>query len=332
MTILAAAAALVLLAAPDAEPWKAACDRVKGVAIPAADRPDEAAKKALGGSSCDSEALYYGIGADADVVAARHCAILEMDAAEGNIFGGETVLMMVYANGNGVDRNIDLAIKFACAVGHAPAENEARIGELLLMATNINLARTDFDLCDHTTSGFMQGHCTAHAARVEGASREGRLRALMSGWSKADTEAFAKLRKAADAWIAVRSQEEVDLSGTGRAAFTIEEATKQKDLFVAFLETLEKNPHRVAGTKADLAKADKALNERYRRIMAVADLEYGTVSKDGIKKTERAWIVYRDAWIAFAKKKHPKVSADAINAALTTNREAMLAEFLPGTE
>jgi hypothetical protein len=41
------------------------------------------------------------------------------------------LLTMIYANGKGAARNFDLALKFACEVDGAPAENGYRLEHLL---------------------------------------------------------------------------------------------------------------------------------------------------------------------------------------------------------
>jgi hypothetical protein len=62
------------------ERWKPICAQVKDVAFPAADQPDDAAKKALKG--CSSEGLFYGIGQVPDPQRARLCAYVELAAGD----------------------------------------------------------------------------------------------------------------------------------------------------------------------------------------------------------------------------------------------------------
>ena len=339
-----AALLFLLLAAPafaeEAKP--AACERVKGVKIPAADRPDAAAEKALLGSrsvsgpartpGCDAEALYYGIGVPADPVKARHCAILEMDPRWDveTVFGGKTALMMIYANGKGVPRNYDLAIRFACETSWAPAELEERVRHLEEMRAKGDKAPTDFDVCDDITSGYMMGHCAAHRERMAAAKRAAETKSMLARWSAAERDAFKALRAKTDAWIEARSLEEVDLSGTGRGAFVVEERDAQEASFRELLGLLEKGAPKLAGEGAsELAKADAELNEVYRGVMGIRDFEWGTVKQEGIRTAERAWIAYRDAWVAFTKKKYPKASPERVAAWLTRERTEMLREFLP---
>jgi uncharacterized protein YecT (DUF1311 family) len=88
-----------------------------------------------------------------------------------------------------------------------------------------------------------------------------------------------------------------------------------------------------AGTNAAFAAADKALNDVYRKVMALpADGEgrvaHTTVTKQDIRATQRSWIAYRDAWAAFAQARYPAVDAAAWKARLTARRTAQLRTWL----
>jgi uncharacterized protein YecT (DUF1311 family) len=52
------------------------------------------------------------------------------------------------------------------------------------------------------------------------------------------------------------------------------------------------------------------------------------VTKDSIRVAQRAWLGYRDAWVAFAKIKYPLITLDTIRTWLTQKRTAELEEFL----
>src|SRR5512133_4235358 len=73
------------------------CRSVANTAIPAGHEPNADERSELG--SCDSEALYYGIGRPADFVRARKCAYVERDGKSPPPLGGAVILMMIYANG-----------------------------------------------------------------------------------------------------------------------------------------------------------------------------------------------------------------------------------------
>lgn len=292
------------------------CDTVTKTPFPAADQPSSAEAKDLKG--CDAEAIYYGIGRPRDAVLARKCAYVQRSEGDDLVFGGDGILMMIYATGEGTARNLDLAMRLACATAFADAEKEGRVEDLEARKKDPERAKKPFDICDHATSGFMSGHCAAHDERIAASLRNGRKDMALGRLP--DSTA---LTKAADAYFTARADNEVDQSGTARAAFTIRERAALEESFVAGLELLVDDKAPKAGA---LPRADKALNEVYGKVMKLADFEYGTVTKDGIKKTQRAWIKYRDAWVALVKASNG--AADTWSAWLTEERTKMLAEFL----
>lgn len=52
------------------------------------------------------------------------------------------------------------------------------------------------------------------------------------------------------------------------------------------------------------------------------------VPPENIKGVQRLWIRYRDAWVNFASKYYPQVSAESIKARLTEKRIGILLELL----
>ena len=313
--------------APSAdETWRDDCDRVKATALPAGDLPDSAAKQTLSG--CQSEDLYYGIGQPSDPQKARLCAYLERSAGDTPVFGGSAILMTIYATGIGARRNPDLAIRFACALEGAPAEMEGRIAHLQKLKTRAG-KKIAFDLCDDITSGYMMGACAGHAQKIEEAKRTARYRAKLAGWTAPERAAFEKLRHAARVFFTARSSNEVDLSGTARAEFEIEEDERLEESFAAFLDKLERDAVPPA-PESELAQTDQRLNAVYQQVMkGPKSPDFGTVTTPDIHKTERTWPAYRDAWTDFASVKFPRSDPRGIKTWLTRERAEMLEEFVP---
>src|SRR5271163_2215606 len=105
-----------------------ACDLYDKVQVPVADLPTQQDRTSL--SPCNSEDLYFSFGQPAAAVNARKCAYIEReqtDVSQERVFGGSGLLTMIYANGKGSVQNFDLALKFACEVDGAPAENRYRL-------------------------------------------------------------------------------------------------------------------------------------------------------------------------------------------------------------
>jgi uncharacterized protein YecT (DUF1311 family) len=288
---------------------------------------------------CNSYKLYSGIGIKVDYAAARKCAWAERLAIQANlqpkytvasIFGGSAMLSVLYANGEGVERNIPLAIRFSCEQGWAPAEFGGRVVHLESLRGKPAVSGSKFQFCDDITSGFMQGYCTAFDTEIQDQTRTRDIHLLSLSWPPQQQSLLNALAQAEQAYAHAHGSGEINISGTARAAEQIEEENKLRDEFQAALIFFEKGNLPKAFSD-DLVKSDNELNLLYRK--AVADAEtrksgYGAVQPEGIRATERAWLKYRDAWIAFTKMRYPSVSTEAWLTLLTNDRIAVLQDTL----
>ena len=75
-------------------------------------------------------------------------------------------------------------------------------------------------------------------------------------------------------------------------------------------------------TTDEFHKADAKLNANYRKALArVAGCEGDVcLTSDQLRQIERTWLVYRDAWVAYAALRWPSTSADSWRAWLTLER------------
>lgn len=316
---------------------QATCKRSQAAPVPPADLPGPADLPAL--ASCDSVALYYGDEGAADPVRARQCAYLERAGGDGGELGGSAMLAMIYANGKGVPRNLPLATKFACEAGGAPAEIDSRIEHLDQLGTHPAAPQAPFDFCDDITSGYMAGACAAVASGHADARREDALDQLTQSYDLAQRQALAGLRQAADAYFQGHAGNEVDLSGTARDAFALEDEGRHRQAFLDELKSLESDQLPAADATA-ARRADARLNAIYRRVLAHPGLatkdgelgDMGTIKASGIRADQRLWLVYRDAWLRFAAARKPTLSRDAVLAWITQQRVDDLRTLLPATD
>ena len=283
--------------------------------------------------NCDSYKSYSGIGRKVDFGAARRCAWSERAAIEAglepryttaSVFGGSAMLTVLYANGDGVTRDIPLALRFACEAGGAPAEIGLRVKQIESLREKS--PSTSFGFCDDITSGFMQGFCAAYDSEIADQKRADAWKTLIAHWPESQRGAFSIVDKAEQAYAKAHAGGEIDLSGTARGMFEIDAEQTLRGDFLAAVESFEKGklPN---GTAALAAEADAHLNAAYRKALADAEAhksEYGAVQPDGIRKTERAWLKYRDSWIAFARVHYPGVSGHAWLALLSNDRTSVL--------
>ena len=283
---------------------------------------------------CNSYKLYSGIGTLVDYAGARRCAWSERLAQQANleprytvasVLGGSAMLAVLYANGNGVTRDLAMAQKFACEAEGAPAEISGRL-EHLDSLDREGASGGRFTFCDDITSGFMEGFCSAYSSELRDQRRAAALHDMRSHFTPNQRSAFDRVLTAEAAYAEAHGRGEVDQSGTARAMFEIDAEDSVKDDFLEALQSFEtgKLP---ASSPEDYAVADRNLNATYRAIMSKADESkngYGAVQPDGIRDAERAWLRYRDAWIAFAKLRYPAVPAEAWLSLLTKDRTSVL--------
>jgi hypothetical protein len=298
--------------------WKQICASAKAQPLITAQPTEPLSAERL--ANCDETALYYGLGNKPDYAAALQCGWYQRmhpQHAVGNMFYGPGVLAMLYANGKGVPRNYDLAIRFACEDSWAAeAEMANRIGHLEHLRDTGSQQAT-FDLCDDAMSGLSDGSCTSISTRAAGAIRSRKIAHIVDMLSERARSAFPPLQSAESSFEQARIDHEIDLSGTSRAAFQLREEAKLRDQFLIDLQRFGKGDIPPA-SEAELSLYDKKLSEIYLRIehARAGNWEFGTVKPEGIRETERRWISLTDAWIAFARIAYPNLSTPRIRVQL----------------
>jgi len=278
----------------------------------------------LGKLRCDATDLYYRKRDQESTSSAEWREV--HDCAEAT--GDDAVLMMLYANGYGVARDLERAVYHACKLDSAKAEMEIRVGYLASPA-----AASDgqaFDLCDHITSGRMGGVCAAISQTRAERVRAARLDRFAAGLPPRARPAFTRLREAAAAFTR-KSAGEVDMTGTGGAGFTFRHSGRRAE---EFLDTL----FRAAGGKlpaaspAQFAKLDRELNDAYQKVLALPSeqdthperIRGSTVKRADVRDAERAWLAYRDAWEPFLAAAGLPTDALTVKTLLTRQRIAQL--------
>lgn len=298
---------------------RAECARYLSLSYPAADRPSPEQATQL--TDCDAERLYYGIGHAADPVKARLCALTTSE----DLAQEAGVLMMVYANGQGVERNYAMARKAACLVGGAPFELAGRLAHLDDMEHGKQGALPHIDICDDITSGFMQGICADIQSDLAGQVRKQKLEALTAGWSPQEHKALAQFQRHADQFFADSSRLEVDQSGTARGAQVIEAELALQQDWLTSLQTFEAE-RLPAHSSREYAKLDHELNKRFQALQHRAPSS-GTVTFEDIREAQRGWLAYREALVLFGRQKYPTVAAHAWRAFATEKRIQALNEL-----
>jgi len=323
----AAPSSVAIAPAPEALPSvEAACQRFASTPVPEADLASERAVLA----GCDAEASYYGIDIPIDRQRARLCALGEKRPGGLPALVNPAISMMIYANGFGVPENYDLALRFACQVGGAPAELGGRVSRLWAARAGEKWS-APFDQCDDATSGVMTGYCADLRERIAVAARKAHLRAAAVGLPPRELEA---LQRAAQRYFEARSTKEVDRSGSQASSLVISERALLEEGFVQALDQVREPAFRPA--PADAQALASELAQLLARIAACKDLKQsaqslpGLINGTGIRETEQRWLAYRAAFVALALEAHPDTSAEIWIAWLTQPRLSQLKELATG--
>jgi hypothetical protein len=321
-SLLFAASALAVAQTEISDPGaRQICATVKDVAPPADDRPSAAEEKAL--ANCSSLDLYFGFGQPADPVKARKCAYAEIDRGAKALLGGRALLMMVYANGGGVPRNFDLALKFACSIGDAPGDAAGRVHQLDRLR-KANWAGENFSVCDHSSGHEMYEQCAILQERFDRIERDQKFNELTSRWTPRQQKAFHAFMQEADRFFRVQARNGVNLEGT----FEIQEEAFLSNNLLSSLQQFEAGELPKSSSDDEFQRAEAAERSTYMRTQSGDVSRWGTVTRESVRTSEEAWRRYCAAWIAFVRQRYPSVSEKAWKAWLDQDRVVTLNRFL----
>ncbi len=288
--------------------------------------------------SCHSLWLYYGFaGEKQNYDDARRCAWQERatfikqgntQAGEGPGDDGLETLANIYANGLGAQRNIPLATRFACESAELETQTLMHIEQLEDLAAKPAPAgrKGYFNMCDGEPSTQELNICAEWSQPIQDEQREQDMWKLSSSWPAPQKQALAALVKADENYANAHGDGEINLAGTLREILSINANEGLRDNFLAALRTFEQG-NLPKKSPSELAQADANLNRIYRKAIVDAETrksEGGAVQPERIRESERAWLKYRDMWIAFAALRYPAVSKETWITLLTNDRIEVL--------
>lgn len=140
---------------------------------------------------------------------------------------------------------------------------------------------------------------------------------------------YKSLRKALEAYATAHAENELNAVGTGWAS-AVDAA--EKSVLKEFINIFKKldSRHFEMASEMEFKKRDAELNRIYKKIQKNKNFDTESAaapSRNGIKDTQRLWLQYRDAFLAFAALKFPDVSKSSLSALLTTQRVLKLKEI-----
>ena len=233
---------------------------------------------------------------------------MDVSAAQSAAAGGATepadidreglVLTMVYANGEGVRRNLPLARQFLCDYGQGIGSDTA--SEQLKKFDSLMLAGKRLDMCGNEIA-FGRG-VAFDCLGMEQGRREDDVRhlenAILATAPAAVRASFLQLRKA---WIDFHSaygsmDGAICDGGTGCGPITEQDDLQFTASWFAALKAIRAGtPPAMNAKPTDLEKLDKDLNERYRASLnEFKDCMSPTnCVAPTIRATDHAWLAYR---------------------------------------
>jgi hypothetical protein len=278
---------------------------------------------------CNSYKLYSGIGTRVDYAAARQCAWSERLAqladlqpryTTASLFGGSAMLTVLYANGEGVDQNKNLALRFACE----SELSDSGIQDIERLPAQPHIIQKKFRFCDEAMTTFEMNFCASYDSEIAAQVRKDSLEILEQKWPQKDRDAFNFLQKASEEYIEAHGRGEVYQGGTIRSIRTNGVEEHQRDKFLEAIRSFERGRLPKA-TQPEFERADADLNATYKKTLTLAAAQDfknddGLIKTNGIRDAERAWLKYRDAWIDFAHIHYPNTDRNAWLTLINANR------------
>jgi len=318
-----------------------ACDAFQKLVIPEQAKPTLDQAAALG--PCDGFALYYESTARNRFEKARYCLLarlgefrdgagtLRATSIQASISGGATdpadlrpdegmVLAMLFANGEGTRRDPTAAKSLVCHFGFS--SQQANVDALPAMLHSLDIGGR-IDLCgkDEADQG-REVWFTCSGLRVSQAAKriDQKQESLLRSLSIAQRKAFEQLKRS---WQVLAKAEFESFAfdcagGTGCGVYVEQDDLAMQQLWLAKLDIVSSGtlPSNLP-TLADCPRLDKQLNAVYQgRLSDNTSLEENSpqvgvnATVTPLRKAQRAWQAYREAWIALAHQLWPAIQAD----------------------
>jgi uncharacterized protein YecT (DUF1311 family) len=259
--------------------------------------------------------------------------------------GGLIVLAEMYANGEGVVRNAKLSERFVCEavdtgeIYDVDAKNDPeQVKNVLAVLGTIEHSTATSAALDFCPAQFAGDgipgtlYCEEQAEEAHAEMHAGGIQAGIDNAQADADEADAAIepvkakfsagQRAAYDRAAAAMQHFIDVQVTGDTLFMggygsgglypNEEHAAFENSVVAAV-----NSPPAAPTETAVTAADAQLNAVYRKLIAAAamdsgdDHRYDGMTEEKLRVEQRAWLAYRDAFVALGRALHPSVPASA---------------------
>ncbi|MGN7787702.1 lysozyme inhibitor LprI family protein [Niabella sp. 22666] len=189
----------------------------------------------------------------------------------------------------------------------------------------------EFNICHYVTSGYGMGYCARRGAADSEVQIHKRLSLLTARLKNGSGKYLKQSYKATANFLEAKVWNEELHGGSGYAAWATESLVKQKNEFVQLIENLNsgKLPKGVAEMKDNDARLNAVYNDVLMKLRKKPLTDFNTeVNADGLRKTQRLWIPYRDATAALLYAMRPDVKKQQWLNWITEQRIRELAALL----
>lgn len=292
---------------------KKQCGAVKLLQMPVTDLPNK--KESLALIPCNSDEYYYGLYSKPDYQKARYCAWVMKD---------NDVLAMLYANGYGVKKNINLAKHFVCLLDGSAGEIEDMIDGLGQIKIAAPMKRS-FEVCNYALSHLNVLRCSALEKEKKITQQKALINQLTSKFTIQERMLVKKIENAFIVYINNRISNELDRTGRDAAVNYMNEELRLQVDYLKYLKMTSTCEVKEYGEK-DYLILDNQLNVLYKQIMKGPDgnLSYRV---SGVKKTEKAWVHYKLLYERLGILKCPLINKVTWGSVVTKQRIAQLKDI-----
>jgi hypothetical protein len=227
-------------------------------------------------------------------------------------------LAEIYANGRGVAHNRKLAMALIC---HGDAPEFALEGMLQALESGGEFSGR----CAYDTSRLSMLQCASETNYIDKKRNTIELEKLVATWSMQDRAALKRVMETSKAFSTSRAENELDTSGSIGMAESVYAQDSEWHSVISGLKFFENEEYPPTG---DAAAADRELNLLYREILqGLRGTTNGSITLEGVRKTQRLWLIYRDEFIRFALARYPRTKQEQWLAWLTKKRLEQLREL-----
>lgn len=168
----------------------------------------------------------------------------------------------------------------------------------------------EFNICNYVTSGSGMGYCARRGAADNEVQINTRLTQLTTALKNGSGQYLKPAYKATVEFLEAKVWNEELHGGSGYAAWATESLVKQKKEFVQLIENV--NSGKLPEDMTRMKDNDARLNSMYKEVLVelrkkpLTDFN-AEVNADGLRKTQRLWIPYRDAIVALLCTMNPDI-------------------------